>query len=345
MPSSSQLPRYKPHRPSNDRSVGHQTVVPLGSAPCGRRTAPTCSPTMGSVHSTVMAMGPRPTPPVAAPRATVVTVTYRTETVDLTWIPDSTPVLIVQNDTLFRADSIAHPLTRLIGTCTNVGFGAAVNEALRLVQTPRLVLVNPDVRLRAEHWGPLSEAADDEIVALPLDDGDGKTTSVVSQYPTPMSLLLTAIRIGRFVPRSSRGRRILAPMLGSWGRSHAQSLTNSARSGRWPLTTHWPVAAVCSYPTEPVKAAGGFDPGYFLYLEDTDLARRLADRTPTLQIVVPNIAPGTHYVGGSAPDARSRKQVHVEQARSATRYAQTQPGPTWRMAAECAKAVAWVESL
>jgi N-acetylglucosaminyl-diphospho-decaprenol L-rhamnosyltransferase len=275
--------------------------------------------------------------------ATVVTVTYKTEAVDLTWIPESAPILIVQNDSLFRADSVTHPNAKLIGTSTNVGFGAAVNEALLLVRTPRLILVNPDTKLTDEHWGHLSQAADDEVVVVPLNDAEGTPTSVVSAYPTPASLLLTALRVGRFIPRSSRARHVLAPLLGRWGRSHAASLTASCRAGRWPITTHWPVSAVCSYPTELVRAAGGFDPRYFLYLEDTDLARRLADGAPNLQVVVADVAPGTHLVGGSAADSQSRKRVQVEQARSATRYAGTQSGVLWKAAAAAAASIAWVE--
>ena len=290
-----------------------------------------------------MSASARPTSPPAAQSATVVTVTYNTESVDLAWTPDSAPVLIVENDTRFRADRLSHPNARVLGTRTNVGFGAAINEALRLVATPRLILVNPDTRLTAAHWGPLAEAADDEVVVVPLNDGHGKPTSVVSAYPTPGSLLLTAFRVGRFVPRASRARQVLAPLLGAWGRAHASSLIDSTRAGRWPVTTHWPVAGVCSYPTELVRAAGGFDPGYFLYLEDTDLARRLADATPELQVVVADVDPGTHTVGGTASDSQSRKRVHVEQARSATRYARSQPGMRWKAVAAVTTMIAWAE--
>src|SRR5207302_134374 len=106
----------------------------------------------------------------------------------------------------------------------NVGFGAAVNAALPRVATRRVVLCNPDTMLRAEHWDALDGGGEDDVVVIPLREADGTPTSVVNRYPSALSLLLSAYRAGRLAPRGGTPRRLLTPLLGSWGREHAASL-------------------------------------------------------------------------------------------------------------------------
>jgi hypothetical protein len=61
-------------------------------------------------------------------------------------------------------------------------------------------------------------------------------------------------------------------------------------------------------------------------------------------VVVADVVPGVHLVGGSARDLRSRKRVHLEQARSATRYARSQRGQMWKAAGAATGVIAWVRS-
>lgn len=257
---------------------------------------------------------------------TVVTVAYRTHSLDLSWVPRAEAVIVVHNDDMLAPHRVAHDhVTHLLGR-DNVGFGAAVNRALRSVETDRVLLVNPDVHPSREHWRFLSGGGPDELRTCALRDPDGHATSQVNRYPTPASLLLTGYRVGRLVGRRSRVARLLGPRLGRWGREHEDLM--EVTEGEWPLTTHWVSGALVSLPVEPVRAVGGFDDEFFLYLEDVDLCRRLAAHDPALRIVMGG-PPAEHEVSASADDRRAVDRHYLA---SAFRYARLQDGRAWQAA-------------
>jgi N-acetylglucosaminyl-diphospho-decaprenol L-rhamnosyltransferase len=256
-------------------------------------------------------------------------VLYRTDAVDLSWLPDDVPVVLVHNDDReVRVVDEAHGREVVrVEAGGNAGFGGGVNLALPHVRTARIVLVNPDASLQRHHWPLLAGATDDEVVTLSLRDASGGATSVANRYPTPMSLLATALRLGRLAPRGSRRRDLLSRLLGSWGRDHVD-LTGSP-DVRLPLSTHWGSGAVLSLPTGELAAVGGFDERYFLYLEDADLCARLARQRPDLTLVVHGVADAFHHVHGSASSAGS---TNLHLTRSALLWASQRPGSAWLLA-------------
>jgi hypothetical protein len=261
-------------------------------------------------------------------RATAVFVLFRSPTLDLSWIPADRPVNLVHNDSSFDRASLDRPLVTHLGTGENVGFGRGVNAALGSVETDRVVVANPDTHLTEAHWHALEDAGDDELVGIPLVRSDGAPTSIVNRYPTPASLLLTAFNAGRLLPVGHPLRAKLSRLLGRWGRSHEALAADP--TGRFPLTTHWLSGAVFSVATDRLRAIGGFDDDYFLYLEDNDLCQRLGRAFPTMEIVVPSITPGEHEVSASSagPALRRARAAHV--AASAAVLAGRQRGAGWR---------------
>lgn len=270
------------------------------------------------------------------PSVTVVVVAYATTTLDLSWLPNEVPVVVVHNDDQLRDDALERDHVAHLRPTSNIGFGAAVNLAVATINTDRVVLVNPDVALTREHWTALAVEADDEVRTVALVDDDGPT-SVVSAYPTALSHLAGGYRLGRLAGRDSALRRMAAPLLGSWGRAHTDSL--SSPTGRWPLTERWVSGAVLSIARSRFDAVNGFSPHYFLYYEDLDLCARLARRFPTMEAVVADTPPGHHAVGAS-DTATSTKTSAAEGFRltSAITYAREQTGVAWRACATALEA-------
>lgn len=265
----------------------------------------------------------------SAPRATAIYVAYGVDRLDTEWIPPECPVIVVHNDARLSVDSVSHPRARHLRTGGNVGFGAAINAALALVTTPRVVLCNPDTRLVPEHWQALAQGQPDEVVVVPHVTADGVPASVINRYPTPLTLALMAWRVGRLAPRGSRRRRLLSHLLGTWGRMHREGM--DAGHGSWSLASHWATAAVLSVDTARLRDIGGFDPGYFLYFEDVDLCRRLARRHPAMRLVVPATEPAVHLVGGSASSTLEQRTAEHHRLASALRYCRSQSGWSWRL--------------
>lgn len=262
--------------------------------------------------------------------ATVVVVSFRTPHLDLSWVPDDARAVVVHNDDTLDPASVEHPGATHLFAGGNVGFGAAVNLALPSVTTPRVVLCNPDTALTREHWEALAGGGPEDIVAVPLVDGEGMPTSVVNRSYGPLGLVASGYRLGRLLRRGSRVRAAILRTSGSWGREH-ERLQRSA-GGSFPLASHWVSGAAAAFDTGRLRAVGGFDPGYFLYFEDADLCRRLARRFPDMRIVLAAVTPGIHLVGGSKGIGADRRRVDRLHLTAARRFASTGTGPGWRAA-------------
>lgn len=263
-------------------------------------------------------------PARAAAPATAVVVTFRTPRLDVGFLRDGDPLVVVHNDDSLPESAVAHHPVVHVRPGANVGFGPAVNRALATVATERVVLVNPDVAMSREAWAALAAGAPDAVTTIRLVDGAGRPTSVVAPYPTPLSLVLTAWRAGRWAPRSLR-RRLPGALIGRWAADQARLF--DATEVDLPLATHWVSGAALAIDTALLRSVGGFDEAYFLYLEDTDLCARLARARPGLRAVVAPFT-GTHLVSASSAGTAATRTVDRYYAASAARYASRFPG--WR---------------
>jgi GT2 family glycosyltransferase len=265
------------------------------------------------------------------PGATAIYVAYGTRSLDLEWIPDAAPVVVVHNDRELDSSAIVRPHVTHVRNDSNVGFGAAVNVGLEHASSARVVICNPDTALGRAHWDALACGGPDEVVTVPLIEPDGTPTSVVNRYPTPVTLVATGYRAGRLLPRGSRARSATTALLGRWGRTHSQLL--KGRAGSFGMRDHWVSGAVFSVDAGRLRAVGGFRPEYFLYMEDVDLCRRLALEFPTMRITVAPVPPGRHAVGGSARAPGARRAADTRYLASIRQYAAERAGLRWRLAA------------
>jgi N-acetylglucosaminyl-diphospho-decaprenol L-rhamnosyltransferase len=158
------------------------------------------------------------------------------------------------------------PGVRLLVDPANPGFGAAANAALAAVPAsaaPYVLLLNADTALRPGALAALAEHLDRHprtAVAGPrVLNPDGSLQPSCFPFPSPWRALLGEAHLGyplRFVP----GLRELS--LRTW------------RHDR-PRAVPWVLGAALALRRADFDAAGGFDPGYFLYFEEVDLCWRL----------------------------------------------------------------------
>lgn len=263
--------------------------------------------------------------------STIVYVVFGIDHLDISRVLPEQQVVIVHND-----DSLA--LTGIAGRPAgaaeiihlrghgNVGFAAGANLGLNQVTTARVLFCNPDTALLSAHWRVLSAGSPEEVVSVPMIDRAGRPASVINAYPTPLSIVLSGYRAGRVAGRGSLVRTMFQPLLGAWGSSHRASSTPQARL----LGEAWCSGALFSIDTARIRSVGGFDDGYFLYFEDTDVCRRLAIAFPDMTVRVADVVPALHEVGGSAHDAGVRRAVDRHLVSSAIRYASSPEAAGWR---------------
>ena len=204
------------------------------------------------------------------------------------------------------------PGVRLLRTGGNLGYGKAANLGASGAQDEWLVVANPDVT-----WSP---GALDELLAA------------AARWPRA-GCLGPAIRTpdGRLYPSArafpSLGRGIGHAVFGWWWPANPWTRSYRAETGS-PVegTTGWLSGSCMLLRREAFEAVAGFDPSYFMYCEDMDLCRRLAE-AGWQNVYVPT-AVITHQ-GGHAT-SRVAGPMLREHHRALFRYLSRQyAGPAW----------------
>lgn len=176
---------------------------------------------------------------------------------------DRLEIIVVDNLSPSRvgAEAVAcDPRVRFRQMDENVGFGAGVNEGVRLSQSPWVLVLNPDVILCPGFVDRLCAAALDVaedashgmpigIVGFGQRNRDGSRQLSVGRFPSLVRMIAGLLR-----PR--RVRKYIAP--------------TDAQRQRVP----WVTGSCMLLRRECLEALGGFDEDYFLYYEDVDVCRR-----------------------------------------------------------------------
>ncbi|SFD95088.1 glycosyltransferase family 2 protein [Blastococcus tunisiensis] len=191
---------------------------------------------------------------------------------------------------------------RLLVTGGNVGYGAAVNAALADVHEGWALVANPDVRF--------DPGAVDELLA------------VAARWPRAATLG-PAIRTpdGRLYPSArdlpslstGTGHALLGWIWPSnpWTeRYRRESEEPRERPAGW-LSGSCLLVDVAAF-----HSVGGFDPGYFMYFEDVDLAARLS-RRGWLHVYAPSAV--VEHEGGHSTSREPHRMQRVHHT-SALRY-------------------------
>lgn len=180
----------------------------------------------------------------------------------------------------------------LVADIGNPGFGAAANEGIARCASPYVLLLNADTILRPGALAALERYLDEHPEAgvvgpriVGPEDGLQRSTF---PFPGPRTAFLGETRLGalvRFVP----GFRNV--YLRTWQHDRAREVP-------------WVLGAAMAIRRRAFEAAGGLDPGFFLYFEETDLCYRLREMgwtvhfTPDATVV---------HVGGASTGQHRRE--------------------------------------
>lgn len=185
---------------------------------------------------------------------------------------------------------------------TNVGFAAAANEGAAHGDAEWLLILNPDAQLTpgavTTMQATATSAVDIGCVGPRTLDAEGAEYPSRRRFPDPFTAAGHAA-LGRVWPGNPATQRYHHPL----------------PTDR-PSTVDWLSGCCMLLPRHVWDAAGGFDPGYWMYLEDADLCwrlRRMGWRTvwePTATIT---------HTGGRSSRSRPVRSI-VAHHRSAARF-------------------------
>lgn len=152
------------------------------------------------------------------------------------------------------------PRVRVILLPKNVGFGAGHNAVIGQLGSDYHAVINPDVLLREDAISRICAYLDSEpsvVMATPrLVWPDGRAQYTPKRRPTAMALL---------------SRRLSWPVLRRYERHYLMLDRDLSQ------TQDIEFCAGCFFlvRTQAFRRAGGFDPDYFMYVEDADLTQKM----------------------------------------------------------------------
>jgi N-acetylglucosaminyl-diphospho-decaprenol L-rhamnosyltransferase len=198
------------------------------------------------------------------------------------------------------------PSTTLLVNPDNPGYGAAVNAGVAAMPAfaEWILVCNPDLHLRPgtiERLRAVLEADPTAGVAGPrILDVTGAT------YPS-------ARRLPSF--RDGVGHALLArrwpsnPWTARYQRADSSAVTTLT-------TTGWLSGSCLLVRRRAFEQIGGFDPGYFMYFEDVDLGKRLAE-ADYRNVYVPDVE--VVHIGGTTTSRHAERMLRAHHT-SAFRY-------------------------
>lgn len=184
---------------------------------------------------------------------------------------DASEVVVVDNNSSDGSVEMVrskYPWVTLLANKTNLGYGAAANQAIGNSTARYVLLLNSDTRLQPGSLKALGHYLDQHpraaIVGPRLEGSDGTLQASCYPFPTPLDTFLEnstcAIFFGRHI------RRYVPGIRGLYWRTWSHDS---------PRIVPWLKGAALAIRREAFNAVGGFDESFFMYFEDADLCYRL----------------------------------------------------------------------
>jgi len=192
-------------------------------------------------------------------------------------------VIVVDNASEDRTrQEVERRGVRLIANPSNFGFATAVNQGVRALSAPLLLLLNPDAIIQTS-LEPLRRACLDSQTAaaggMLLDErGEPQAGFMVRRFPTPAALCYEALGVNRVWPRN--------PV--NW---HYRCLELDYRNA---LEVEQPAGAFLMIRRDAWEKLRGFDESFYpLWFEDVDFLKRARDSKYRILFVPESVAKHT----------------------------------------------------
>lgn len=204
---------------------------------------------------------------------------------------DELQIIVVDNGGASAyADEL--PATRIIGDGQNVGFGEAVNAAVREARGERVLLMNPDSVAHADLFIEFSRAA----------------------VRSPSGAMFGALLLKNGHPQVHAYNVWWSSLQLLWRRERWTRELNRICATGTPAQVRRLCGAGWFADRAALVALGPFDSTFFLYGEDVDLSLRARDRGHPLMLVPTAVIEhdaGTSSEGSSALVERARTDAHL----------------------------------
>jgi GT2 family glycosyltransferase len=240
-------------------------------------------------------------------------------------IPDHADVVVVDDGSTDGAPELVEarfPRVRVLRNDRNVGFGTTANRGLAACTGAVRVVLNSDTRLRDGALDVLSSAFQDEDVGVAgarrvFPDGSHQTSA--ARFPRPSTIVTGSFLLNEVYRRVRPNRRFRYEL----GLTRADHQLD--QDVDWVMGTCIALSARC------YDVLGGFDEGYYLYAEETDLCWRAWNAGFRVRYVSGAVV--EHIGGGSTgdPAIHATRMLRSEARFMATAYG-TRSLWRWRLA-------------
>ncbi len=219
-------------------------------------------------------------------------------------------VIVVDNDSPEdERAAVADLDVEFISAGRNGGFSFGCNLGASAGNAPFVLFLNPDATIDADALQVLAGALERDqslgLVAPRIVTDDDKFDPSQRRFPRLRTTFSQALFLHRLFPRAA------------W----SDELIRDAAEYDRPSFPDWVSGACMLVRRSALADVGGLDEGFFLYLEDTDLCRRL--QSAGYRIAFDPAATMIHVGAGSAP----RSSMAARLALSRVRYARKHDRP------------------
>jgi N-acetylglucosaminyl-diphospho-decaprenol L-rhamnosyltransferase len=168
----------------------------------------------------------------------------------------------------------------------NLGFGTGCNAGWRAHDAPHVLFLNPDATIEPGAVRRLADAVMQDgvgAVAPKILEAGAAIARSQRRFPRPASTFGEALLLHRVFRNAA------------WSTEVITDRATYDRAG----TAEWVSGACVLVRRELLEQLGGFDEGFFMYSEDTDLCRRIWDAGFSVRFEPEAVA--VHHGGASAP--------------------------------------------